>query len=488
LRTAEQYLESLRDGREIYLDGERVDDVTTHASLRRCAHSFSESYAVQNSTEYMEMFTYKSPNGDLRNICYKLPQSADDVERMAQLCEKLQLASGGVLFRTPHSNFYSLFPQHFALRRLFAKYNPRYAENIENYYEYFAKNDLMVAGGFTSPKGNREKPPHLQDDPDLNLRILERNKDGIIVKGAKLLSTAAPFANEIYVTTPDFLGEKDKDYALCFALPANTKGLKLLCRQPLWTTDSEFDYPLSSRFDEMDATVVLDYVLVPWERVFYAGEHELSNTFLSSFNPWGALVYLIWCTVRAELLVGCGRMATDSSGTTGFPQVKEKLADIATYASALRAFVTAGIKTPVITESGLVAPNPEFVAMGKAFVRNNYHVVIDQLYEIVAGFTIVAPTRNDLESGETGKYYKKYFRAKNEAVPRTSTYRLIKEIIGSTYADRLELFQMFSEGSPASVKAASYGCFDFEKCMSLARRLSGSIEKDNRTTEQSSSQ
>jgi aromatic ring hydroxylase len=495
LRSAQQYLESLRDGREVWLNGESIDDVTRHPSLKRCAYSFSQTYDIQKLPQNIDNFTYETSDGDRRNICYKLPRTVDDLERMAKLCEELQLMSGGVLFRTPHSNFYSLFPQHYNLRPLFAKYNARYAENIENYYEFFAKNDLMVAGGFTSPKGNREKPPHLQDDPDINLRILEKNKDGIIVKGAKLLSTAAPFANEIYVTTPDFLGEKDKDYALCFTLPANAKGVKLLCRQPLWMSDNEFDYPLSSRFDEMDATIILDHVFVPWDRVFYAGEHELSNVFLSTFNPWGALVYLTWCAVRAELLVGSGRMATDSSGTTSFPQVKEKLADVAIYASALRAFVTAGMKTPITTDSGLVAPNPEFVAMGKAFVRNNYHAVVDQLYEIVAGFTIVAPTYNELQSEETGEYYKKYFRAKNDAVSRTSTYRLIKELIGSTYGDRLELFQMFSEGSPASVKAAGYSCFDFEKCVDLAKRLSGTLgtsrtnkddDKNNQNTTASS--
>jgi 4-hydroxyphenylacetate 3-monooxygenase len=461
LRTGQEYLESLRDGREVWLNGKRVNDVTVHPALRNCAKSFSLCYDMQHEEKFRDQFTFSSESGDLRNLAFRIPRLSTDLEKITKQFEMLQIASGGVLSRIPPATFYSIIPQHYDLKDLFGNYDSRYSENIESYYDYCGKKDVMLCGGFASPKGNREKPPHLQDDPDLNLRIVEKNNDGVIVNGAKMLSTASVFANEIYVATVDPIGEKDGAYALCFTLPLNTKCVKMLCRQPLWESDDEFTFPLSSRYDEMDSTVIFDHVLVPWDRIFFAGENELSNTFLFRFNPWGALTYLIWCMARADLLVGCSKLATDSSGTTNFPSVKEKLADIATYASAVRAMITASVKSPITTPSGLVAPHPEFVAMGRNLVRNYFHVIVDQMYEITAAFSIVAPTLRDLESDEIGKYFEKYFGAKSGARERIAIYRLVKDLIASTYADRLELFQLFSEGSPASIRASAYSTFDF---------------------------
>jgi 4-hydroxyphenylacetate 3-monooxygenase len=453
----------------VWLNGKRVNDVTAHPALRNCANSFSLCYDMQHEENFRDQFTFLSESGDRRNLAFKVPRSAAELEKIAKQFEVLQMESGGVLSRIPPATFYSVIPQHYDLKDLFKNYDSRYSENIESYYDYCGKNDIMLCGGFASPKGNREKPPHLQDDPDLNLRIVEKNGGGVIVNGAKMLSTASVFANEIYVVTVDAIGEKDGAYALCFTLPLNTKGVKMLCRQPLWESDDEFTFPLSSRYDEMDATVIFDHVLVPWDRIFFAGEHELSNNFLFRFNPWGALTYLIWCMVRADLLVGCTRLATDSSGTTNFPQVKEKLADIATYASAIRGMITASVKSPITTPSGLVAPQPEYVAMGRNLVRNYFHVVVDQMYETTAAFSIVTPTLQDLENEEIGGYFEKFFKAKSDTRERVAIYRLVKDLIASTYADRLELFQLFSEGSPASIRASAYSAFDFGSRTKFAR-------------------
>ena len=241
IRTGAEYRERLRDGRTVYVNGERVKDVTTYPPFQRTVGTIAALYDLQHDPAHQSLLTYPSPKtGNLVNLSFLVTETAEDVARRVRAEELRAEATFGLMGRLP--DFMNALVTDAAVAAPFlGQREPRFGENIVRYYEDCRENDLCLTHTLVDPQIDRSKGPAQQADPEAALHLVRETDRGIIVRGARMLSTLAPFADEIWVGPfyPRKPGEES--YALCFAIPMDTPGLKFICREPYDSGRSVFD-------------------------------------------------------------------------------------------------------------------------------------------------------------------------------------------------------------------------------------------------------
>ncbi|MBV8392925.1 MAG: 4-hydroxyphenylacetate 3-hydroxylase, partial [Alphaproteobacteria bacterium] len=260
LKTPQQYVESLRDGRVTYWGGENIADITRHPRFRVPIELTAADYEY-DSPELGGLRKYRTEEGGEAHRIYQVPRNEED---LATRIEMMKHTSIGTLVSGVYMALMSVKDE-------VAQVNPQCADNIERMYRYCRDNDLRGAEVITDAKGDRKRRAHEQDDPDLYVRIVDRNKDGIVVRGAKLHITAASVIHELVVMPTKGMRQDEKDYAVSFSIPVNAKGVKIINRSFAPAELNAFDYPASSHHSMPEGFVVFDDVFVPWERVFLAG-------------------------------------------------------------------------------------------------------------------------------------------------------------------------------------------------------------------------
>ncbi|MGD9604342.1 MAG: 4-hydroxyphenylacetate 3-hydroxylase N-terminal domain-containing protein, partial [Gammaproteobacteria bacterium] len=285
IRTGQQYLDGLRDGREVWYDGQRVEDVASFPPLRAAIQSTAMLYDLQHDPRHRDILTVDCPEfGERIARPFEIPRNPDQLRLKREAYLVWAEATCGMMGRSP--DFLNAMLMALAAKRsFFAECAPERAEAVVNYYRHVAKHDLFLTHALLDPQLDKGKPRHQQDDPGIPLRIVDRTRDGLVLHGIKRIATAAPYADEILVWPfPPTFVPGEEAYANVFAIPLNTPGLKVLCRPSFATVGGDIgDHPLSARFDELDATVVFDGVLVPWERVFlHENIHFLNRMYRDS--------------------------------------------------------------------------------------------------------------------------------------------------------------------------------------------------------------
>jgi hypothetical protein len=281
-RTGQEYLEGLRQRRrEIWLNGEQVDDVVSHPALANCAHTLARLYDMQHDPATRDALTYLSPDtGKREGTSFIIPRSVEDLVRRRTMVKTWADATCGMMGRTP--DFLNVNLMSFAVRPdYFAQNDPRFGDNVVHYYEYVRDHDLCLTHTLVNPQVDRSRQV-TELDPYIGLGVVQERQAGLIVRGARMLATLAPFADELAVFPSTFRmeGQDAGKYALCFALPLDTPGLRCLCRESFDYGKSTYDHPLGARFDEMDAVVVFDDVLVHLEgNRPYSGAIEWAKSF-----------------------------------------------------------------------------------------------------------------------------------------------------------------------------------------------------------------
>ena len=280
VRTGAEYKRSLQDNRTIYAHGSRVADVTEYTPFRGIIETIGSLYDVQHDNTLQTPLTYSSPkNGDPVGLSFLMANSMDEVNRRLRAEESRAEHTYGLMGRMP--DFMNALVTDAAVAAPFiGQRNSQYAENVTRYYENCRDNDWFLTHTLVDPQIDRSKGPADQNDPEAALHAVRETENGLVVSGARMLSTLAPFSNELWVGPfyPRRPGEEA--YTLCFAIPVDTPGLKFVCREAYNTGRKAFDRPLSYRFDEEDALAIFDDVEVPWERVFINGDIDASNYIL----------------------------------------------------------------------------------------------------------------------------------------------------------------------------------------------------------------
>lgn len=424
LMTPSEYRESLRDGRTTFWDGESIADITTHPNFRVPLEVSARDYDYDDATR-RDTLTYKTETGEIANRVYQIPTSEEELLQRLALGADMSIV-GGVT---------GVFMALMSVRDEVAEVNPRYAENIQSMYHYARDRDLRAAEVITDAKGDRSRRANEQDDPDLYLRIVDRGDEGIVVRGAKFHITAASLVHEQVVMPTKSMRNGEEDYAVAFSIPTNAPGLKIINRSFAPPELNPFDYPASSHHSIPEGMVIFDDVLIPWDRVFLAGETPLAGVFARSLGLWERTLGLLEAAERAELMVGLAQLVVEHQGKERKPASMDAISELICYAHIVRTHLEAACRRYETTPSGMIHPNILDINVGKYYYAANYHTAVRNLQDVAGGLVLTLPKEADLRNPESGAYIRKYLHAKEgtEIEERMRILNLIRDLTADAF-------------------------------------------------------
>ncbi|GAB7548107.1 MULTISPECIES: 4-hydroxyphenylacetate 3-hydroxylase family protein [unclassified Cupriavidus] len=475
VKTGSQHIEMLRDGREVYLDGKRVTDVTTHPAFRNSIRSYANLYDFQARPENIEKMTFESPDtGDNVSRIWQLPQSYDDLVERRMALEAWTELHYGFMGRSPDHVASCISGMYMGID-VFEQHDRARAGALREYYKYARDNDLFLTYVIVNPQANQSKAAHEQEDKYLAVGIVDQDAEGITVRGAKMLATSGIMANEVFCSCIQPLREGDEMYALSFAVPMNIKGLKVMSRKSYEANaTSVFDNPLSSRYDENDAVLYFDDVKVPWERVFIAGDvgmcaRQFHATPAHSYQNYQCQVRLM---VKLRFLVGIAQKITEVNGTNGFPQVREMLGQLAAEAGMVEAFVY-GMESKGRMERGYFMPDRNLLYGSQVITQQLYAKVLNTLRELAGGGMIMLPSSlHDFENPELARIIEKTQKSPAcSPEERVKFFKLAWDAVGSEFASRHNQYEMFYAGAGFVTKGHTYRTYDWKKATGLVDNI-----------------
>ncbi len=480
-RTGQDYLEGLkRQPPTVYIDGERVSDPTTHPSTRNIARSIAHLYDLQHKPELREVMTYPSPlTGERVGTSFKVPKTKEDLRARAEMHRVWAEASLGFIGRAPDYMNVNLMAAAQAAD-YFAQNEGRFGENIRSYCEHVRENDLCLTHALTNPQVNRAKRADELGDPFTALGLVEETNEGIVVRGARMMATL-PIADEILIFPSTVLKEQEelRRYALAFAVPTNAPGVSFQCREPLDLGRNHEDHPLGSRFDELDAMVYFDDVLVPWERVFLMNDVRLANR---AYGSSGAVYHMahqvvVGKIVKTEAFLGVAQAVVEMIGSAQFQHVQQKVAEIILNLEVMRALKLAAEEGAQLDQYGVMTP----AAGPLNAARNLYPQLYPRMVEIIqllsASGLMMIPTQAD-RKGPMGAHIDKYLQASGAtAAERIKLYRLAWDMTLSGFGARQNLYEKFFFGDPVRTQCALYESYDKAP---YARRVKGFLEQSDK--------
>jgi 4-hydroxybutyryl-CoA dehydratase/vinylacetyl-CoA-Delta-isomerase len=412
LKTVKEYIESLRDGRVVYLDGERVEDVTTHPKLKVCVNTAAMDYAIAEMPEYRDLAVVTDEKtGEPISRYYYPPKNAEDLLKRHELMLTGSRLNFGVIPFTKDiaaDSIYAIIATARAMAR--DKGKKEYVERAEKYLRYLQKNDLSAAGAMTDVKGDRSLRPSdpNQAHPDYYVRVVEENKDGIIVRGAKAHITGAAYFNEIIELPCRNMTEADADYAVSFAIPVDTEGVTQVVhpfryrREP---GDFPSDCPVRAHTDSF---IIFDDVFVPWERVFMCREWEYARLLVYNFAYFHRHTAVTYHIPIVELFVGAAQALAEYIGVNRTSNIREKMTDLIIYLNTMKSLARASCMDHVMYE-GIAVPNPVISNIAKYYYANNYHNYCTKIVEDIAGGILTtSPTYRDWQNPEIKPFMEKY--------------------------------------------------------------------------------
>jgi 4-hydroxyphenylacetate 3-monooxygenase len=452
-RNGKQYLDGLREQpREVWLGGERVRDVTTHPGLGNGARAIASLYDMQCDPRWREAMTYVSPaTGDRVGLSFIIPRTREDLERRSAMMLNWARATCGMMGRSP--DFMNVTYAAWAgAKNFFAQGRPDFGENMERYYEYIRENDLTLTHSLINLQRNRTVSGVFNLQEGTALQVIRETDAGIIVRGARILATLGPFADEIGVYSPR-MGrhtENHSPFAMSFAIPCGTPGLRFLCRDSFDHGRSHFDQPLGSRFDEMDCIVFFDDVLVPWERVFLLGDVDRLNATAHATHSsvhsahQGAAKNLAKC----EFVLGTALLMTQTLGNGHLPNVEERIGELMLTTQLTRACIRAAEADARLDEWGVMCPDPLMAESPRNLFMNAYPRMIEILQLLGSSSFMLTPSEADLKGPLKADIEQYLATDATPARDRVKLFRLAWDLAGNAFGSRQVLYERFFASDP----------------------------------------
>jgi 4-hydroxyphenylacetate 3-monooxygenase len=484
IKTGTQHIESLRDGRQVFLNGQLAGDVTEHAAFRQTVQSIGSLYDFSSRLENADLMTFGGPDvdGQRANRIWQLPRSYQDLTTRRRALEAWAELHCGFLGRAPDHVASCLSGMAMGIE-VFEAYDRARATAVADYYRYARDNDLYLTYVIINPQADRSKAAIEQQDRFLTAGVVDENDEGITVRGAKMLATGGVMANEVFVTCIQPLREDEEAYAISLAVPMNAKGLKILSRKSYEEgATSVFDNPLSSRFDENDAVLYFDDVKVPWDRVFVYRNVTMCQR---QFHATPAHVYQnyqsqIRLMVKMRFLVGVARRIAETNGLTGFPQVKELLGTLAAQNTMVDALVHS-MELKGQMHGAYFVPDSHTLYSAQVLTQQLYAQVMIALRELAGGGMIMLPSSiQDFATPELRSLIDKTQQspvASSEG--RVKFFKLAWDAVGSEFASRHTQYEMFYAGASFVTKGHSFRTFDWDRCTQLVDRMLDSYSLEN---------
>jgi 4-hydroxybutyryl-CoA dehydratase/vinylacetyl-CoA-Delta-isomerase len=447
LMTPQQFKDSLNDGRVVYYKGERVENVTTHPDLKVCVDLMAIDYEMAEDPKYKDIAVMKDlETGREISRYYHKPQNSEDLLKAYELIVKATELGDGYIPLAHDIGADALNAISITAHSM-GDAGKTYYERIEKYRQYLKDTDISTCAGVTDVKGNRMLRPSdpKQSHPDFYVRKVKETKEGIIVRGAKVHITGAAYCNDIFVIPGRQMTAADADYAVAFSIPANTMGLRQICR-PFKANISSLEFPNSRPIRvHSDSLIIFDDVLVPWDRVFLNGEWQHAATMVYNFALMHRRTGCAYRVPMSEQFLGLGVAIAEYNGISKAAHVKEKITELVLYLETLRSLSKAACYDFVM-HGNVAVPNPVSTNIAKYHFATKYHDIVRIIQDLAGGLLVTAPTYKDFQNPDTHEDIQKYLGANSE-VTTENRLKLLDLIRRLTSAD-LETIALHGEGSP----------------------------------------
>jgi 4-hydroxyphenylacetate 3-monooxygenase len=474
-RTGQEYIERLAQTRpSVEINGESVSgSIPEHPALAGVVGSYAELFDLQHDPALRDVLTYESPtSGDRVGTSFLVPRCAADLDRRWAGFKAWADHSLGFLGRTGDYLNSSLMALSEAAE-WFGQADPRFGANIRAYYERVREEDLLTTHTLIPPQANRAVGPGQQvDGRALGAHVVSQDDNGIVIRGARMLATIGPIADELLVFPSTILRgtPQDEPYSFAFAINCDAPGLRFICRENM---DYGRDHPLGSRFDEIDAVVVFDDVHVPWERVFMVGHPELCNGFYTETSAVVHMTHQVTArtTAKTETFLGLLSLMTEAIGIEQFSHIQEDLAEVVVMLSTLRALVRAAEADAELNRYGVFTPAWEPLNAA----RNWYPRASQRLPELVRKFgasgLMAIPTEADI-TGRASHEIGTYLQSATLSGPeRIRLFRLAWDASTSSFAGRQNLYEHYFFGDPVRMAGVLLKATDREPYMAHVREF-----------------
>ena len=471
LRTAAEYMQGLRDGRTVYFHGRGVPDVTAHPHLGVAARHAALDFELAEEDGHKDLFTWTDAGGDVHSRYYKRPESASDLLNRREMIERSTRLGGSVVLLVKEIGSDALFALDLVTRVVDDKAGTAYNDRVEAFHRHCRDLDLTLAVAQTDVKGDRSLLPSRQAHPDYFVHVVEERDDGIVVRGAKAHTTGTPVVDEIVVLPTRAIGEEDASYAVSFAVPVDTPGVKLLA-SPFGAAEEEssFHYPVSSRHRLVDTLTIFDDVFVPRERVFLQGEWQAAGFLANTFVEFHRFTAVSYKPPLCDLFIGAAALLAEYNGIEKAGHVRDKLTRLISWTETVRGLGRAAAHDCRITDFGLAVPDVMLTNLAKYHFASGYHEAIRWVQDIAGGLVVTGPSEQDMDSSETRPYIDRFLGGAGgtEASDRLKAMNLVRDLTASDFGGYNQFLAIHAEGSLEAQKITIYRDFDIDRCKRLA--------------------
>ena len=452
-RTGQEYIKGLQEqDRQVWLRGERVKDVTTHPGLRNGMQAIAALYDLQHDPALRDAMTYPSPSsGERVGLSFIIPRTREDLERRRVMMLHWARTTCGMMGRSP--DFMNVTVSAWAgAADYFARNRPEFAENLRRYYEHIREKDLTLTHALINLQRSRTVSGNFNLEEGTALHVVRETDAGLVVRGARVLATLGPLADEIAVYSPRLgrMTETHSPFALNFAIPCGTPGLRFLCRESFDLGRSHFDHPLGSRFEEMDCVAFFDDVLVPWERVFLLSDVALVNgtAFATGASMHSAHQGAAKNLAKCEFVLGVALLITKTLGSAELPHSEERLGELMMYTELTKACMRAAEADAELDEWGVMRPTTLPIEVSRNLFMTAYPRMVEILQLLGSSSFMVIPSAEDFESPLAPDI--EHYLATDAATARdrVKLFRLAWDIAGSAFGSRQVLYERFFASDP----------------------------------------
>ena len=474
MKTPEEYVESLkRLNPTVYIRGKLVNSVPDEPLLRPGINAISLTYDYALRTEYKDIMIATSHiTGKEVNRLLHINTNTDDLLKKLEMTRLLCRTTGCAQRYLTHDALNAIYE---TTDRIDEEFKTEYHLRFLDYLEYVQNEDLTACVAMTDAKGNRSKRPHEQQDPDLYLRIVEKQEQGIVLRGVKAIVTGAPYTHEIIVLPTRAMTENDKEYAVSFAVPIDEKGIEMVSRQAGRPEDSGAE--LTSRYGQATAMILFDDVFVPWERVFLAGEWQFAGSLTEAFATHHRLSCIGCRAGLGDMLIGASSLMAEANGLDPMKvgHIREKISELIKFTES---FYACGVASSVFgkeTPAGNFSPEPVYANIGKLLQGLHIYDMFKIAHETSGGILVTSPYPEDMEVPSVKDRLSRYLKGREDipADHRLKIARLLEDITASYQGGWYSVISIHGGGSPEAERMEIMRKYDLDERKSLVEKITG---------------
>lgn len=469
----DQFLRSLNDGRNVWLEGKRVDSIPDHPAFKGTLNTIRELFQTLDDPLLRDEVGFKVPGRErYAHSSFLVPYTGQQLAQRRSSFSRWSAETHGMMSRL--SDYArSIITGWYAARSELGRLDSGFEQKIAAYYEHARDNDLFLATAIIDPQIDRSRGLDDSRIGERFLHVVRETEDGIVVRGAKMIATGAPYTHDFVIFSFLKFGAKDARHAHVLIVPANSKGLHIVCRES-FADHREQNHPLSSKYDEMDAVLFFDDVLIPWERVLLHGDSDKVLA-LRANKTANALAYhqnVVRYVAKLEFVTGVTFAVAESIGVSGFLHIQEKLGELLTQIDVIKALIIASEAGAKPDGSGVLVPELSYIDTARNIGTRFYPRAIEILQQTGAGGFVQTPSGMEDFYGPISKLMHLYFEgASVSAEKKVQLFKLAWDLIGSPLGARHELYERFYAGDPVRGYANQYNSFDKERLIEPVWKL-----------------